>query len=103
MSVLNVRIVCTTPHNVPFIDASLWDLSGILSHLTAWQVHLRERELVNGAVYIIRTKPGWGASKMLESRLETLKWVRNIVLISGITKPFQKMKFLAIHAKSLEL
>ena len=59
MSVLNVRIVCTTPHNVPFIDASLWDLSGILSHLTAWQVHLRERELVSGAVYIIRKKPGW--------------------------------------------
>ena len=43
MSVLNVRIVCTTSHNVPFIDASLWDLSGILSNLTAWQVHLRER------------------------------------------------------------
>ena len=37
MSVLNERIVCTTPHNMPFIDASLWDLSGILSHLTACQ------------------------------------------------------------------
>ena len=28
--------------------------------------------------------------KMLESRLETLQWGRNIVLIWGITKPFQQ-------------
>ena len=29
-------------------------------------------------------------SKMLEYRLEMLQWGRNIVLIRGITKPFQQ-------------
>ena len=42
-------------------------------------------------------------TKMLESRLETLQWGRNIVLIWGITKPFQKMKFLALYSKCMEL
>ena len=30
------------------------------------------------------------STKMLESRMETLLWARNIVLIWGITKPFQQ-------------
>ena len=45
----------------------------------------------------------WMQSKMLESRLETLQWGRNLVLIWGITKPFQKMKFLALYSKSMQL
>jgi len=40
---------------------------------------------------------------MLESRLETLQCGCNIVLIWGITKLFQKMKFLALYSKSMQL
>ena len=41
--------------------------------------------------------------KRLQTTVETLQWGRNILLIWGVTKPFQKMKFLALYSKSMQL
>ena len=81
-------------------------ISFFTSHLYPRKLWLRPKELLKILTEFSDTGPigpTFDDCNLRGYRVQMLQWGHNIVLNWGITKSFQKMKFFAIHAKSLEL